>query len=276
MSSWEGHIRIDLDFEGRYWLGVHASGDSEEMSPRYGLTSAPYALRATYADSAGSVQPSAHDHGGETWTGDGTGNGLTLENYATGLRATGTDTCIVVRSTTGPAIFAVGGDTTEVFLKSDFDLDGTPPDYEKSGMVVGYGISYFSGVHGHSDQGCGVSGVAGGTGQGVYGWSPTGTGVKGESDNGLGGSFHSKTDYGLVAQSDVGKAAKFEGDIQTEGEGYFRSLHILDTEGRSIITFDRSGSTHGRPETFEDMLYLKNPNTGEITHAFDQYLERPP
>jgi hypothetical protein len=36
---------IDLDFSEQYWLGVQVAGDTE-MTPRYRLTSAPYAFRA--------------------------------------------------------------------------------------------------------------------------------------------------------------------------------------------------------------------------------------
>jgi len=42
---------IDVDFSQQRWLGVQVSGESE-MSPRYKLTSVPYAFRAAESDSS--------------------------------------------------------------------------------------------------------------------------------------------------------------------------------------------------------------------------------
>ena len=43
--------RINLDFDGEYWLGVQVTGD-EELSPRYRIVSVPVAFWAAVAESA--------------------------------------------------------------------------------------------------------------------------------------------------------------------------------------------------------------------------------
>ena len=216
---------INLDFDGSYWLGVRVTGDPEELSPRYRLVGVPYAFRAIYADSAGGFGP--HDHAGETLTGNGTGTGLTFEDFSIGLRLSVTDTAIIAYSPTGPAIVAISGELTgsQSLSRSGPDLPRLLVNDEKGpGSLHGVGTAINPGVSGESDEGIGVYGQSD-EGNGVYGQSDEGDGVSGYSTNGNGGYFYSANNYGLVAYGGTGKAAKFEGDVDVDGEIYAKSLH---------------------------------------------------
>ncbi len=59
---------IDLDFDVPYWLGISVEG--EELSPRVELTSAPYAFRAAYAESAPGIGGLTLPYGGNVESND--------------------------------------------------------------------------------------------------------------------------------------------------------------------------------------------------------------
>jgi hypothetical protein len=137
----------------------------------------------------------------------------------------------------------------------------------------------FTGVLGRSNTGTGVSGVSGSqigvdgssdTGVGVRGLSQVtaveglsgpGTGVLGDSDTGVGVRGLSKSNIGVEGFSisgpgikAVGKpAGKFIGDVETEGEVFAESFHVVTfkedgTIGDTLTSFNSDGTAEFKNE----------------------------
>jgi hypothetical protein len=281
------------------WLQTQVG--TETLSPRKAIVSVGHAFKASvadtadyaeaathadtadyavYVDSVGGFAP--HDHGGDTWTGDGTGTGLTLENYSISLRATGSDTGIIVYSPNGPAIVALVGDTTESVKQAKLakavvreavhvvnrDGNGVYGESESGRGVVGMSTSN-DGVRGHSSIGNGISGESA-LGSGIYGKSTNGPGGYFHSENGTGGYFYSKNDYGLRVTSDGLGAAFFEGKVVVNGQLYMNNGKTsIDTTGeiyaRSFHTLDSGGSTTSGVTTTGDASFKSVSSTEGVT-----------
>lgn len=235
----EGLFTVALDFGDVFdgtamWMEVAVRpGSSTDayapLAPRQTLTAAPYALYAANVD--------AHNHWGQTWTGDGTG--LTLSGGTVGVEASGSDQGVLGESdsTDGLGVYgsatADSGTTYGVYGRSDsthgrgvlgyasatsgrtIGVSGWSTSTEGIG-VLGYAGATSGdtfGLYGRSEStaGRGVYGEAGATGgatKGVHGLSlsPDGRGVYGEA------TATSGPAWGVVGQSD-----------STEGGGVYGS-----------------------------------------------------
>jgi hypothetical protein len=205
----------------------------------------------------GDIEYAEHEHGGEVWTGDGIETGLTLNNYGVGLKVEVQDTAIVAYSPAGPAIVAVSGATVQDQSRMNFRL---PRILTNGGNpIYGQGTASDVDVFGESSTGMGVFGLSS-EGSGVTGSSSSGHGVHGQSIHGTGGIFNSDEGYGLVASSIHGKAAKFEGDVEVDGEVYAKSLHTSNDGGATTTC----GVTTDGKATFSEVA-VPHPGGGTFS-----------
>ncbi len=249
---------LNLPFDKQYWLGITV-GQGTELAPRVVLSASPYSLNShsTVAEPAPGQGLTIRDAQGNATHVFDAGGGA-LHTAKTTLRmppSAGGDTALVIRTSEGPALFAVRTDsgsaplaTARVSKPTDgyifnFAIGG----YSESGDgvfgetvsgrgVVGYaesgiGTRGFStsgdgvvgsseskrGVVGTSTSGAGVVGVSG-TYIGVSGTSTSSTGVQGSSGTNIGVAGTSTSSTGVQGSSETGIGTT---GISTSGIGLF-------------------------------------------------------
>lgn len=240
IAAWDGSDWVCADDEGTSDHGALTGLDDDDHPQYFHLSQAetvlgrpafnggtasapPFTVDSTYqvanlnADlldglHASDFAPSSHDHWGESWSGSGTGTGLTLSGGTMALYCQGTGTGLHGTSA-GSAVYADGGTygvyadgVTAVYGQgTTTGLHGYSNNtamYADGGDYGLYALSTDTGVYAEADtygvygEGvtAGVFGVAGGpaTGYGVYGFSYTESGVYGYNYTG---------GYGVVGHS---------------------------------------------------------------------------
>jgi hypothetical protein len=214
----DGLFTVSLDFGAAAftgtarWLEVSvrpgsSTGGYTVLTPRQAVTAVPYALHALSIPS--------HQHVGETWTGNGTGTGLTLTGLAIGLFSGGSEVGVLGTGTVGVQGSSGFPTGKGVLGSASADSGETYGVYGQSQSTSG------TGVYGQATKTTGVTnGVVGYSqstaGTGMFGWAGASSGstigVHGRSDSGEGEGL-----YGFAAAT-TGSTTGVKG-VATSGQG---------------------------------------------------------
>ncbi len=225
------------------WLAVavKCSGDPAftPLSPRQALTPAPYALYALTA---------ARLPWGASWSGSGTGTGLSLSGGAIGLYGNGSLYGVQGQAaSSGTGVYGTAPITGVAGLATADDSIGV---YGRSNATSGYGLYGYApigtaGVYGRSGAnfGYGLYGhatAATGASRGVYGLSDStsGYGVYGQGNTGVYGYTSSDNGYAVrgFATAGSGTYGVYGSSSSTSGYGVYGSSQGTGVYGTGSTT----------------------------------------
>jgi hypothetical protein len=221
----------------RVWFATAAGGPYTQLAPDRRVGATPYALNAETLDGqdASAFAPAAHDHFGQTWSGNST-TGLTVNNAGSGgLNASGTTYGVtgLADSTLGYGVYgyatATDGFTYGVIGENLATTGGGVNGWAGAGSGSVHGVLGES----QSTAGTGVGGYAhagSGTTYGVYGWSASsnGYGVYGSAlSTGVYGSAGAASGYtfGVWGQSASTDGRGVVGYATTTSSGFPIGVH---------------------------------------------------
>jgi hypothetical protein len=199
-----GVFTVELDFDESHFTGadrflaVVVNGTS--LSPRQQITYAPYAIYSDQAREAGTVRVPLVLNG----------TTVVIEGYASGSTGVGVRGVHLAGSGTQPGTLGQTHSTSSNAAGVIGEVMSTSAGALSAGVR---GINNATGA-----TGIGVYGTQGGSGWGVYGFTPAGRGVFGSSTSGI-GVRGSNSDAGTFANLGTDTFAVYGENTDVQGEG---------------------------------------------------------